>query len=178
MRDNMLLALIAVFVPFSLISIGGGSAIIAGVQHEAVGVHHWVTAREFLDLFAISRAAPGPGTMIATLIGWKAAGWAGAIVATLAIFLPSCLLCYIITRWSNSHREKKWHRALREGLAPIGVGLTIAGAISIFRLSDGGVFAAGISVASAALMVLLPRVPTLAVLALGGLAAYLAQYCT
>src|SRR4051812_18951794 len=77
MRSNPYLALIAVFVPFSLTSIGGGPSVFAGIQHQAVDVYHWVSAREFVDLFAISRAAPGPGSMLVMLIGWKVAGWWG-----------------------------------------------------------------------------------------------------
>jgi chromate transporter len=62
MRDNPLLALILVFVPFSLVSVGGGPSILAGIQHQTVDVRHWLDAREFLDIFAIARAAPGPGS--------------------------------------------------------------------------------------------------------------------
>ena len=69
-----LLALVAVFVPLSLLSIGGGASLLADMEHQSVTVHGWTTPREFADLFAISRVAPGPGTMLAALIGWKAAG--------------------------------------------------------------------------------------------------------
>jgi chromate transport protein ChrA len=72
-----LLALVVVFVPLSLLSIGGGASLLADMEHQSVTVHGWTTPREFADLFAISRAAPGPGTMLAALIGWKAAGWGG-----------------------------------------------------------------------------------------------------
>ena len=58
-----LLALVLVFVPLSLLSIGGGASLLADMEHQSVGVHGWTTPREFADLFAISRAAPGPGTM-------------------------------------------------------------------------------------------------------------------
>ena len=92
--DDVLLALLAVFVPLSFASIGGGTSILAGIQHQAVDVHHWVTSREFVDMFAISRVAPGPGSMLTTLIGWHIAGWSGALVATLALCSPSWLLCW------------------------------------------------------------------------------------
>jgi len=69
-----LLALVVVFVPLSLLSIGGGASLLADMEHQSVTVHGWTTPREFADLFAISRVAPGPGTMLAALIGWKAAG--------------------------------------------------------------------------------------------------------
>jgi chromate transporter len=167
MRDNDLLNLMVVFVPFSLLSFGGGSAIIAGIQHESVLVRHWVTPQEFIDLFAISRAAPGPGTMLATLIGWKVAGWTGAIVATLSLILPSSVLFYTVLAFTNTHREKKWHKAVSAGLAPIGIGLIIAGAISLFRLSNGGLMGAATVGISAFVLNRFPRVPTVAVLFLG-----------
>lgn len=173
MRFDTLIALAVVFVPFSLTSIGGGSAIVAGIQHEAVIVHQWVNSREFLDLFAVSRAAPGPGMMLATAIGWRIAGWLGALVATLALFVPSSLLCYSVFKLTNNHRQKRWHRAMREGLAPVGIGLIVAGIISLFRLSNGGVQAIVIVSLAAAIFYWFPRFPVLGVLILGGLAGAL-----
>ncbi len=173
MRDDDLWALIAIFVPFSLMSIGGGSAIMSGMQHESVVVHGWISPREFIDLFAVSRAAPGPGIMLATLIGWKVAGWLGAFVASMAMFLPSSLLCYAVVRLSNTHRDKTWHKVVREGLAPVGVGLMFAGAVAIFRLSEGGLVGAAIATVSTAILMLVPRFPMLGVLALGGLTTVL-----
>lgn len=159
MRDDHLIGLMAVFVPFSLISIGGGIGVLSGIQHEIVTVREWITAQEFVQLFAISRASPGPGTMIATLIGWKISGWLGAAVATLAFFLPSSLLCYTVFRLSNAHREKAWHRAFRQGLAPVGTGLVISSVIAILQLSDGGVLTIAIAILSAVVVVVLPRLP-------------------
>lgn len=140
MRDDLPLALVAVFVPFSLVSIGGGTSILAGVQHQAVDVHHWITTREFVELFAISRAAPGPGSMLATLIGWHIFGWTGALIATLALFVPSSLLCYGVALVWNRHRGKRWHTALENGLAPVGIGLVMAGVITVLRVGGGGLF--------------------------------------
>lgn len=159
MRDDHLIGLMAVFVPFSLISIGGGIGVLSGIQHEIVTVRGWISAQEFVQLFAISRASPGPGTMIATLIGWKISGWLGAAVATLAFFLPSSLLCYTVFRLSNAHREKAWHRAFRQGLAPVGTGLVISSVIAILQLSDGGVLTIATAILSAVVVVVLPRLP-------------------
>jgi len=176
MRDNPLIGLALVFIPFSLTSIGGGAAIIAGLQNETVNVHGWLTQAEFLHLFGVSRAAPGPGTMLATVIGWKVSGWLGALIASLALFLPSSLLCYAVFRLTNTHRDKEWHRAMREGLAPIGTGLIIAGVISLFRVAEGGVLALVIAALSCVLLYWRPKMPVVAVLALGGAAAALAHY--
>jgi chromate transporter len=168
LRFETLVAIALVFIPFSLTSIGGGGAIVAGIQHEAVIVHSWVNSREFLDLFAVSRAAPGPGMMLATVIGWRVAGWLGALVATLALFLPSSLLCYAVFKLTNTHRQKRWHRAMREGLAPVGIGLIIAGIIALFRLSNGGTVAVLIVSVAAAIFYKFPQFPVLGVLVLGG----------
>jgi chromate transporter len=171
MQDDPLLGLIMVFVPFSLISIGGGASIISGMENQVVTARGWLSSQEFLELFAISRAAPGPGVMLATLVGWKVAGWAGAIIASLALFVPSSLLCYGVFRWTNAHREKRWHRAVREGLAPVGTGLIIAGVISILQLSGGGLSAVLIAFAATAVVIFFPRVPALVIIFIGGLMA-------
>jgi chromate transporter len=85
MSDNRLLGLVLVFAPLSALSFGGGQAIIADMQHQTVA-QGWLSDTEFADLFAISRAAPGPSTLISALIGWQVAGLVGALVATLAMY--------------------------------------------------------------------------------------------
>ena len=85
MSDNPLIALIIVIAPLSLVALGGASAIYAPLQHQAVDVYHWITGREYLELFAIARVTPGPGSMLTTILGWRVAGLAGALVATLAL---------------------------------------------------------------------------------------------
>jgi chromate transporter len=133
-----LVALILVFGPLSLFSIGGGASLLAEIEHQSVAVHHWTTQREFADLFAISRAAPGPGTMLSTLIGWKVAGWAGALAATVALYLPSSLLVFGAARLWGRWRGSRWHGAIERGLAPIAAGLILAGGIAVLRVSPGG----------------------------------------
>src|SRR5437868_10709513 len=133
-----LLALALVFVPLSLLSIGGGASLLADMEYQSVTVQGWTTPREFADLFAISRAAPGPGTMLSALIGWKAAGWAGAVMATVALYLPSSLLVYGAARLWDRWRGSVWHSAVERGLAPIAAGLILAGGIAVLRVSPGG----------------------------------------
>src|SRR5882724_1715679 len=135
---RILLALALVFAPLSLLSIGGGAAVLAEIEHQSVTIHAWTTQREFADLFAISRAAPGPGTMLSTLIGWKVAGLAGALTATVALYLPSSLLVYGAARLWGRWRGSVWHSAIERGLAPIAAGLILSGGIAVMRVSPGG----------------------------------------
>lgn len=138
MRDDPLLALIIVIAPLSLLAIGGASAIYAPLQHQTVDVYKWATGREFLEMFAIARVTPGPGSMLTTLIGWKVAGLAGALVATLALYVPCSVLCFAVAHAWNRYRGTKWHTALANGLRPIGAGLMIAGGVAILRIEDSG----------------------------------------
>ncbi len=148
-----LIALGLVFAPLSLLSFGGGNAVLADIAQQAIAVHHWTSEREFADLFALSRAAPGPGSMLATLIGWKVAGIPGALMATLAYYLPSALLVFGAARVWGRWRGSVWHDAIERGLAPIAAGLFLSGGIVVLRASPAGwpVWAAAI-VTTAALL--------------------------
>ena len=169
-----LIALAVLFVPLSLLSFGGGASILAPMHDATVVVQGWLSPREFIDYFAISRASPGPGAMMVTLVGWKVAGWSGALVATLAMFLPSSLLCYKVAKLWNRLRGTPLHTALERGLMPIGTGLAMAGAILILRTSEAGPLGwiiAGLSTT----LVIWRNVYPLVVLACGGSLFMLAQ---
>jgi chromate transporter len=164
---RMLAALIVVFAPLSLFSIGGGASLLAEIEHEAVAVHHWTTQREFADLFAISRAAPGPGTMLSTLIGWKVAGWPGALAATVALYLPSSLLVFVASRLWGRWRGSHWHGAIERGLAPIAAGLVLAGGLAVLQAAGGGAVRGEAAVATAVLL-RWPRLNPLILFGVGG----------
>jgi len=135
---DSLIALGLVFAPLSLLSFGGGNAVIADIAHQAIAVQGWTSEREFADLFALSRAAPGPGSMLAALIGWKAAGIPGALVATLAFYLPSAALVLVVVRLWGRWRGSRWHTAIERGLAPIAAGLFLAAGLVVLQASPGG----------------------------------------
>jgi chromate transporter len=135
---DSLIALGLVFAPLSLLSFGGGNAVIADIAHQAIAVQGWTSEREFSDLFALSRAAPGPGSMLAALIGWKAAGIPGALVATLAFYLPSAALVLVVVRLWGRWRGSRWHTAIERGMAPIAAGLFLAAGLVVLQASPGG----------------------------------------
>jgi chromate transporter len=163
-----LLALALVFGPLSLMSFGGSNAVVADIAHQTVAVHHWMSGREFADFFALSRAAPGPGSMLTAVIGWKVAGLPGALVATLGLYVPSAVLVYFSARLWGRWRGSTWHAAIERGLAPVAAGLLLSGGVAVLRSSPGGV---GIWLAAAAATAILwrwPRLPPLVVIAGGG----------
>lgn len=167
--DNVIWLLITVFSPLSLLAFGGWAAVLAPMQHQVVEVHGWLSQREFIDLFAISRAAPGPGAIIVTLVGWQVAGWWGAVVASLAIFIPSSLLCYSVGRVWNRYRGAPWHAALELGLTPVGVGLLMAGSLSVMSATESGVSGWVIAALAAGVLIWRSSLHPLLILAAGGL---------
>jgi len=128
-----LLQMALLFGGLSLLAFGGGTAVLPDMQRAAVDTHHWLTAPEFLAFFAISRAAPGPGSLIVALIGQKVAGLPGAVVALLAMFGPSCTLAYAIARLWNRAGGAAWRLHVERALAPVAIGLTFASGIALMR---------------------------------------------
>ncbi len=133
-----LLALLTVFAPLSILSFGGGQSSIPEMQRQTVVLHGWLSNGEFADLYAISRAAPGPSSLIAALIGWQVAGVAGALLATVGMFVPAALLMYGVGTWWQRHESCALRQVLQRGLAPIAVGLTFASAATILRSMHAG----------------------------------------
>jgi len=132
---RVMIDLARVFALLSLLSFGGGNAVLAEMQRQ-VTVLGWVTPRQFLDFYAIARAAPGPGMQMVALIGWHVAGWAGALVAAAAMFLPSSLVIFAVTVIWGRIADSPGKQAVQQGLAPIAVGLTLAGATALLRSSE------------------------------------------
>ena len=133
MYDSRLIGLILVFAPLSLLSFGGGQAIVADIQYQTVEVHKWLTNSEFVDMFAISRASPGRSTLIAALIGWHVDGFPGALVAVLAIYIPSSILVYGAASWWQRSAASPLRIAIERGLAPVAIGLIFAGLVVLVQ---------------------------------------------
>ena len=128
-----LIQLALLFSFLSMLAFGGGAGVIPDMQHAAVDVYGWMTAREFLDMFAISRAAPGPGSQIVVLIGQQAAGLPGAAVSFVAMFMPSCTVVYFVARgWQRAARAS-WRGVVERALAPVAIGLTFASGLALAR---------------------------------------------
>ena len=172
--DNVLVRLLIVFVPLSFLSVGGGQSIVADIHRQSVGVYGWMTDARFLDLFGLSRMTPGPGSLLVTLVGWQAAGWAGALVATAAIFVPSSLLVYGLARLWARYSGAPWQRAVETGLAPVAAGMVLAASFTLLQAAEGGVLAWAMAAVSC-LALLFTRVSPFLLLGLGAVLFLLVQ---
>ena len=99
MNSSPLGALASYFALLSLFAIGGANTLIPEFHRVAVDAMHWMSDRQFADMFAISRVAPGPNVIIVTLIGYHVAGIVGALVATGAMV---CRLAHWLTSLPGS----------------------------------------------------------------------------
>jgi len=152
MDGNIYLLLARIFAPLSLLAVGGGQAILPEIHRQIVTVHGFISEAMFVADFAISKMAPGPTTLIVTLIGWQTAGLWGAAVATVAVFLPSSILVLYLARIWARYRGAAWQTAVEKGLAPIAAGLILAGSFTLARAATGGWLAYAVAAVSTVLI--------------------------
>src|ERR1700728_4660459 len=106
-----------VFTILSLLGFGGGNAIIPQMHADVVDHYHWITSADFTRFFGLAKLAPGPTTTMAALVGYAVAGIGGAIVATLAVFVPAAILVYwmgrLWTRYQGNPWRERFSRAIK-----------------------------------------------------------------
>jgi chromate transporter len=117
-----------IFLKIGLIFFGGGYVLIPLLHRIMVDRYHWLTLSEFLDGVALSQLTPGPLAMLATFTGFKGGGLAGALVATVCIFLPgTALMLFLASRYERL-RNMELVKSTLDGILPAVVGLVAAAA--------------------------------------------------
>jgi chromate transporter len=148
---NPIWTLILTFGWMSLFAVGGANSAVPEMHRIAVDVQHWMTDKQFADVFAISQLSPGPNVLIVTLIGYSVAGVAGALAATLAMCGPTAILAYYVSRLLQRSRHSRWPAIIQAALVPLSIGLMAASGLILARTSDQSWIAALITVVAAAL---------------------------
>lgn len=128
---GLMLKLFLVFASMSVMLFGGGYVFIPLIQEIVVDGHGWVTTQEFIDAIAMGQITPGPILVSAAFIGLKVAGFAGAVVATVGIYLPPALLMVASTRALEFIKKSQAIRAALRGIRPAVVGMIAAAAFTV-----------------------------------------------
>lgn len=128
---GVLAKLFFVFASMSVMLFGGGYVLIPLIQEIVVDGQAWVSHQEFLDAIAMGQITPGPILISAAFIGYKVAGLAGSVVATVGIFLPPALLMIGAVRALDYIKESITIKAALRGVRPAVVGLIFAAAIVV-----------------------------------------------
>lgn len=94
------------FFQVGLFSFGGGYAAMPLISEQVVDKYGWLSANDFADLVTISQMTPGPIAInAATFVGNQLVGISGAIVATIGVIAPSCILVTIIAILYTKYKE-------------------------------------------------------------------------
>ena len=144
---SQLPTLIWVFAYLSLLTVGGGLAAFPELKFLTVGVYHWLSFQDLVHLYSLGQVAPGPNMMLVAAIGERVAGLVGAAVVVVAFFGPTGVLTLGVGRLWQRLEGWRWRDAIQRGLAPVSVGLLVAGAISLAKGALTGWHSMVISVA-------------------------------
>jgi chromate transporter len=163
--DLVLLA--GVFLKAGALLFGSGYLLLAYLRGDLVERLGWLTDAQLLDAVAIGQVTPGPLFTTATFIGYLLAGVPGAVVATIAIFLPGFVLASLIARHARRVRGHPLTAALLDGINAAAIGLMAAVSIQLGRTALVDPLAIGVAIGATVALVWW-RLPSILVVGLGG----------
>src|SRR5438132_1437195 len=165
-HSDRLPVLIWTFLKLGAVSFGSGYVLFAYLQSDFVQGLHWLSQRQLIDAIAISQVTPGPVFTTATFLGYLFAGLGGALLATLALFLPGFVLVPFLDRIVRLVEERPPVRAFLDGVNLAVISLIAAVTIQLGVSSVHSPSAALVALAS--FLVLLWRPLATPVLVLAG----------
>ena len=122
---NLLLDLFLTFAKIGLFTFGGGYAMIALIENTCMEKKQWITHDEMMDITVIAESTPGPIAInCATYVGYKQKGFAGALIATIGMILPSFWIIFVISKFLDHFLEITWITHAFQGIK-IAVGTLI-----------------------------------------------------
>jgi chromate transporter len=151
------------------ISFGGGYAVIPLLQYQVVTQMQLVSASEFVDAIAVGQFTPGPVLIMAAFIGYRVAGWPGAIVSIVGLFAPAFVAVLALSSaYERVHGDPRVEQALA-GVGAAVVGLLAASVVELVPKS--GVAVPSVLIAAAVcVMTLKTKIePAILVVASGAL---------
>ena len=132
---NSTLYLTLTFASMSLMLFGGGYVFIPIIGSIVVLDNNWLTAQEFTDGIALGQVTPGPILISATFIGYKVAGFWGALCSTIAIFGVPAMLMVFLSRWFEVIRHSSNTKAIMHGIHSAVIGMICVAALIILKSS-------------------------------------------
>jgi chromate transporter len=132
-RDNRLVQLALFFLRVGATLMGSGMVFYALVQRDVVVRYAWLTRQQLLDAISVGQMTPGPVISSSTFMGYLIAGLPGAVVSTIAIFLPSFLIVAVLGPWLPRVRRSRTAKAFLSGVNVAVVALILVVSASLLR---------------------------------------------
>ena len=166
-------SLLLTFVKIGAFTFGGGYAMIPLIQREAVEQKKWITGEELLDIVAVAESTPGPIAInAATFVGYKVAGYPGAVCATFGVVLPSFMIISLLSQMLELVGDNRTVQYAFQGIRAGVLALIVKALVSMYRQSPKGMISYCI-MAAAFLAVAILKVHVLLVIACCGLVGLL-----
>lgn len=144
-----------IFFKIGALTIGGGMAMLPVIHREIVDRRQWVSAEEMLDVFAVSQSMPGVIAINASIyVGYRVAGFAGAVAATLGVVLPSFISILLILTILSFVQGNPYVEKALAGIRAAASALILVAAIQLGKKSVKGRLDIAIAAASFLLIVL------------------------
>ena len=123
------------FFKTGLFAVGGGLATLPFL-YEMGETTGWFTASDVADMIAISESTPGAiGINMATYAGFKTAGLAGGICATIGLAMPSILIILIIASFLKKFRDNQYVDSAFKGLRPASMAMITAAGLNVVKIA-------------------------------------------
>jgi chromate transporter len=127
---NVLAEILLFFTKAGAFVFGSGLAIVPFLHQGVVQQFGWLNEHQFLDAVAVAMITPGPVVITVAFIGFLVAGFAGAVMASIGIFLPVYIFTIIPAPWFKRHRDNPQLKAFVDGATAAATG-AITGAVIV-----------------------------------------------
>jgi len=124
--EPALLRLFLTFLKIGAVLYGSGYVLLAFLRADFVERLGWLTERQLVDAVAVGQLTPGPLFTTATFVGYVVLGLPGALLATVAIFLPSFVFVAVTAPLIARMRASRWLGGLLDGVAVAALALMAA----------------------------------------------------
>ena len=121
--DRQLFELATLMSKVDLLAFGGGFSSVPLMFHEVVEVRSWIDGPTLLNGIALGQVTPGPIVITATFIGYMLYGVAGALIATIGVFLPSFIILVTVVPFFDRIRSARHFDQVLTGILCSFVGL-------------------------------------------------------
>ena len=165
-----------VFLKIGCVLFGSGYVLFAYLDDELIHKLGWLTRHQLMDAIAVGQFTPGPVLSVSTFIGYQLNGISGALLATVAIFLPSFVFVRLLNPIMPKLRKSAYASSFIDFVNVAAVAIMLAVAIKMGQdcLVDWKTW--GIAIVAGACLFFIKNLNSMWVISGAALAGYLLHF--